>query len=169
MKQAHAEVREHPVKPPVLGDRRGGLHPIGVLHQRADHECLVALLHLLPDGLVRRLQILVHGGNGPGPDPLATGRHLVQRGDVEGTVQGHRQGPGNGGGGHDQQIGIRSLRLLLELHPLVNPEPMLLVHHRRAQPGEPHPLLDQGVGTYHDVDAPARNVREQAGTARPIP
>ena len=86
------------------------------------------------------------------------GRHLVDDRHVEVPVEGHRQGPRDRGGGHDQEVGIDLIGLLLEQHPLGHPEAMLLVDHGHPEPGEVDSFLDEGVGADQDVDLAAGHV-----------
>ena len=64
---------------------------------------------------------------------------------------------GIGRSGHDQQVGFRAVRLLLELHSLMDAEAMLFVDHGDSQPGEVDTFLDERVGPDDDIDGSRRN------------
>ncbi len=164
MQQAEAQPGEHPLQPLVLRGGRRRLEFLGVLDQRADHEGLATRRHLGADQVVRLAFPRRCRRHHLGTHRDATPRHLVENGDVQVAVQGHRQGAGNRGGGHDEQVGFGAFGFGLELHPLMDSEAVLLVHHRHPEPSEPHPLLDQRMGSHDDVHR-AVGDRRQHGVA----
>ena len=88
-------------------------------------------------------------GDAAGLDGLAARRQLVEDGDIEVAVHQQPQRPGDGGGTHDQQVGIRGL--FGQQAPLAHTEAVLFVHDGQTQPGELHALAEDGVGAYDEV------------------
>ena len=96
-------------------------------HVLRDDERLPAGPDLGANEVVRPLSVL-GGTNRPGIDGLTPLRHLVQDDDVQIAVVRERQRSRDRRGGHDQHVRLHALPL--QRHPLVQPEPMLLIDHR---------------------------------------
>ena len=80
---------------------------------------------------------------------------------VEVAVDGHRRGPRDRRGGHDEHVRHRSpTRLVLEGGPLLHAEAVLLVDHDHAEAVELDRLLDEGVGADEHVDLAGRQRRQ---------
>ncbi|MNS25715.1 hypothetical protein D3C72_576160 [compost metagenome] len=143
-----------------LGGRVFGglaLQHLGLLDQGADPVGLLALgageFHPLDHILTATVR------QGDSSDGGAAGRQLVDDGGVEIRIGGHRQGAGNGGGGHDQLMGMHPLPLpfFAQGEALVHPEPVLFVDDHQGQALEHHLLLEDGVGAHHHLDAAVGN------------
>jgi hypothetical protein len=138
---------------------RGGaqIHLFRFVHQGIHHVPLPAGFQLSlhrpvdvrpsPPALQHRL----HGGPARGD--------LVQEAQFQIAVERQGHGPGDGGGGHHQDVGSP---LLPQRHPLPHTEAMLFVHHHQPQAGEPDLLLDQGVGAHHQGGPPVRQFLQGA-------
>ena len=138
-----------------LGGRvLGGLafEHLGLLDQGADPVGLLALLAGQPDSLDHVTPAAVRQGHSG--DGSAARRQLVDDGGVEVGVGGHRQGAGNGGGGHDELMGMDAVPLpfLPQGEALVHPEPVLLVDDHQPESLEHHLLLEDGMGAHHHLD-----------------
>src|SRR5262249_35375936 len=81
-------------------------------------------------------------------DRLAAGRQLVNYADVEIAVHGHGERTGDGGRGHDEDVGRDAL--LDQAKALEDAESMLLIDDGEAQLLELDVLFEQGMGTYDD-------------------
>ncbi len=74
---------------------------------------------------------MVAAGDGEGLHRLPSGGQLVDDGHVQVPVQDQGQRPGDGGGGHDQDVGV--VPLGGQRRPLGHAEAVLLVRHHQAQ------------------------------------
>ena len=131
--------------------RRGGagLQRLGLLDQRADHERLPAGAQLLADAFVGPRALALAGAQVRLHRPAARGQ-LAQDRDVEVGEAAEPQRPGDGRGGHVQDVGGEALgRLGVQRGALAHAEPLLLVHHGHRQAVEGHGLLDQRVRSHH--------------------
>ena len=147
-----------------------GIHHIGLVP--GGH----LLAHELPDFLGAVI------GDAAGDDGHAAGRHFIEHADIEIAVESQRQRARDGSRGHDQDIGLgENCRALLGLggrerpplrgrcHSFVggflhqfealhHAEAVLLVYDHQAQPGELNFLLDQRVGSDHQLRVALRDV-----------
>ncbi len=82
-------------------------------------------------------------------------RQFVDDRGVEVGIGGHRQGAGDGGGGHDELMGMYPLPLpfLAQGEALMHPESVLFIDDDQRQTLEHHLLLKDGVGAHHHLDA----------------
>ncbi|MNX65118.1 hypothetical protein D3C86_961620 [compost metagenome] len=119
---------------------------IALLDQGEDDVGLAPLLQLVADQLVGVFAALaLHPG---GLDGLAARRKLVDHRDVEIPVHGKRQGAGDRGGRHGQDLGVQAFGA--QQGALPHAEAVLLVDHDEAQALELDAFLDQGVSTHHN-------------------
>ena len=121
------------------------------LHHGADDVGLTALAHQLADEAVHPL--VVAAADGEGLHRLSSGGQLVDDGHVQVTVQNQGQRPGDGRGGHDQDVGV--VPLGGQVRPLGHAEAVLLVRHHQPQVAVGHAAGDEGVGADGEVDLPA--------------
>ena len=138
----------------ALGLGLGGLdlRAISLVYRRAHDERLTAggdlaayqVLGALATGIVADRARLYR---------LPAPRHLVQHHDVEVAVVGERERPRDRGGGHDEDVDVAAA-LALQRHPLMQPEPVLLVDHREREVVEGDTLLDERVRAHDEVDRP---------------
>ena len=91
--------------------------------------------------------------NAIGGDLLPAGRQLIQHGQVEVAEQNKGQGAGNGGGRHDEQMGIPCL--VGQHSALTHAKTVLLVDDEQTGPGQVDPRFQQGMGATNDLDASA--------------
>ena len=84
-----------------------------------------------------------------GVDALAARGQLVDDREVQVPVEDQGQGPGNGRGGHDQQMGVPAL--LRQGGPLGHAEAVLLVGHHQTEIGKARRLGNQGVGAHDQI------------------
>ena len=83
---------------------------------------------------------------------LAVGGGLLQGGHVPDAGEGHVQRPGDGGGGQGEHIHL--FEGLLQLLLVLDPKPLLLIHHQQPQVLEAHISVKQAVGPNEDVHLP---------------
>ena len=81
---------------------------------------------------------------------LPSGRQLVQYGNVQISIHQQRQSSGNGGCGHDQQMGIGTLGG--QLGPLAHAEAVLFIGDHQSQVMEHGAVRQQGVGPHRQID-----------------
>ena len=84
-----------------------------------------------------------------GYNGAAAGGEFVDEGDVEVAVDGHGEGAGNGGRGHDQHVGGGALAD--EAVALLDAEFMLFVDDGEAEVGEFGVAVEEGVGADEDL------------------
>ena len=143
---------EHLGRQPLeLLDGRPGHHPLGPLHQRADHVGPVAGGHLGRAPAPRRPASSLGVAGPDRRDRRAAGRQLVEHRHVEVAEDHHGGGARDRGGRHDQQdrdrrrvrrrrLGDhRRAALLPQRRPLLDPEPVLLVDDHHAERAERAP------------------------------
>ena len=118
-------------EPLGFGLRRADLRAVALIDRGADHEGLSSGADLAPDEVVGVGAFRV-GARRRRPDRLPALRHLVEHHDVEVPVIRERERPRDRGRGHDQHVDL-AVPLALEGHPLMEAEPMLLVHDRERQ------------------------------------
>jgi len=111
-----------------------------------------------PRGL--RLPPHVHGRL----DGHSSRRHLVEKGEVQVSVQGQREAPGDGRRRHDEDVGVAPF--IPEGRALHHAETLLLVDHRETQGLEPHVRLNERVCPDDQGDGPLHHAVEQV---RPLP
>ena len=89
-----------------------------------------------------------------GENRSSTSWLLVQHADVQVSVHGHRSGPRNRSGGHDENVGNRATILTLgsQSCALLDAEAVLLIHHHDAEIRELDRLLNQSVCSDHHID-----------------
>ena len=147
---------------------RGGLAVVGdlvvLLHHRADDVRLPAGGDLLVQEFVDPLAVAA--GDGEGVDLLPSGGQLVNDRYVQVPVDHQRQGPGDGGGGHDQQMG--PVPFGCQGGPLGHAEAVLLIGDHQAQAAVGHVGGDEGVGADGYLGFPALQGR-QDGAPLPDP
>ena len=111
--------------------------------------------------LITGIEVAADIAEGPLPDlaidevgahRLAAGGQLIDDGELQIAVDDHSQGAGNGGGGHDQDMGI--LALLPQGGPLPHPKPVLLIGDDQPQPGKLGIGGEDGVGTDAEIEFP---------------
>ena len=127
----------------------GGFHAqfFVFFYRGTDHEALMAFRNLLADesvdpgtvGLV--YQETIHR--------LSSRGQFVDDGNLQITVHQKRQRPGNGGGGHDQKMGICAFGR--QSGALGNTEAMLLVGDHQTKVGKNRGIRQQRVGTHHHL------------------
>jgi len=110
---------------------------------------LAALRHLLADEIPNIAGTFF--GNAARNDRRATGGKLVENTDVEIAVERESQRAGNGGGCHDQDVGLGLIRLLHQLEALQDAETMLFVDDDEAEVVEFNFFFNEGVGTDDQV------------------
>src|SRR3954452_3116979 len=147
--EADGDVREDLARE-VLVHLLRGLHGLclGFLDDGVDDVGLAALVDLLLHEAVGLLNAV--GGVVLGLDRLPAGRELVDYGDVEVTVEGHGEGAGDRGGGHDEDVGGDAL--LDEAEALEDAKAVLLVNDGEAELVKADVLFEDGMGADHDVD-----------------
>ena len=146
--QGHPQIREHRLLQSLCPDL-GGTETLvlPLLNGRADNVALVTLGHLLADeGVDPGPLVFAHQ---EGVDALAAGGQLVDDRNIQIPVQNQRQGPGDRGGGHDQDVGI--LSLLRQGGALGHAEAVLLIGNHQAQVGKVRGLGNQGVGADDEI------------------
>ena len=89
------------------------------------------------------------GADGVGFHRLPSGGQFVQHRHVQIAVQNQRQGAGDGGGGHHQQVGI--LPLGGQAGPLRHTETVLFIGDHQTQSGELDVVADEGMGTHDKI------------------
>ena len=108
MEQGDPQVREHRLLQGFRPDC-GGLQAqlLVFLHGRTDHKALIPLRHVLADESIDPGTVALVYQEGIHRFPA--GRQLVQNGHLQIAVHQQGQGPGDGSGGHHQQMGVRPL------------------------------------------------------------
>ena len=152
--EGHLEIRKH-LGLELFGVFRHRLALVGelviLLYHGTDDIGLAALAHQLADETVHPL--VIAPGDGEGLHRLAAGGKLVDDGHVQVSVEDQGQGPGDGGSGHDQNVGV--VPLGGQFRPLGHTEAVLLIRHHQAQVAVGHAAGDEGVGADGKVDLPA--------------
>jgi hypothetical protein len=139
----------------ILGPGFGGgeVRGLALGHQGTDPVGLGAALdgRLQPFGDLADARARQDGGGDRG----AARRLLHQPADLELAVLGQLQRARDRRRRHGQQMDAADARIALGLKPLalIDPEPVLFVDDRQAQPVEPHGVLEQGVGADGDPGA----------------
>ena len=161
---AHPAVYQADVQAGQQGLQLGGsvfgglaLQHLRLLDQGADPVGLLALLAGEPHPLDHILAATVRQGDrGNGS---AARRQLVDDGGVEVRIGGHRQGAGDGGGGHDELVGMHPFPLpfFSQGEALMHAEPVLFIDDDQGEALEYHLLLEDGVGAHHHLDAAVRD------------
>ena len=100
-----------------------------------------------PGAVAFRYQEGVHG--------LTAGGQLIQNGHIQIAVHNQRQGPGNGGGGHDQQVGI--IAFGAEARALGHAEAVLLVGDHQPQIGEHRGSRQKRMGAHDQIQTALQN------------
>ena len=127
------------------------VHFLAFENQRVNDEDLASQGDLVAHELVERIALVL--AELPGDDGLPSGRHLVDDGDVEVAVQGHRQGAGDRRRGHDEDVRGNAVRPFgPEAGTLVHAETVLLVDDGEAEAPEDDVVLDEGVGADDQAD-----------------
>ncbi len=129
----------------------------------ADDVDLVPGGDLLPHPLPRPVQPgrLLRHRHDRGADRGAPAGELPQRGHLQVAVHGHRDRPGDRGGGHHQQVRAGPAVVpAAQRVTLFHPEPVLFVDHQQPEVGEPHAVLDEGVGPDDDAGGTGHRVQE---------
>ncbi len=85
-----------------------------------------------------------------GFDGFAAGRQFVDHRNIQITVQGHGQGPGDRCGCHDQHMGGNRI-LAPQPGPLLHSEAVLFIDHHQAQVVKPDCIFDQCMGTDQNI------------------
>ena len=145
MDAGHPQLGEHLLLE-HLGVGGGGLAVVGdgvvFLHHGADDIGLPSGGDLFVDELIDPL--VVGPGDGIGLYRLPPWGQLVDNGHIQVPIDKQGQGPGDGRGAHDQQVGGGPL--LGQSGPLVHAKAVLLVRDDQPQVPEGDLLADQGVG-----------------------
>ena len=131
---------------------RGGDQFFGLpfLNQRTDDVPLPPLVEELFDVSVRPLP---YGGvDAVGLDGLSPLREFVDDGDIEVSVNGKGQGPRDGSGRHDHDMG--PFALFGQRASLAHSEPVLLVRDDEAQFIEPDVFGQEGMCADDEIDVP---------------
>ena len=121
---------------PFIKSLGGGLslQHFTFLHERIDQIGLTALSQLFFHKL-RDVRLL--GGHAHrGDDLAATSWLFIDQGDIQIPIDGHRQGPRNGGGSHHQHI--RNDALTNQRSSLTHAEFVLLINHHQTQVPKAH-------------------------------
>ena len=117
------------------------------LHQRADDIRLMSFFDLLPD-MKQRLRTVLPRDHGILHRKPAR-RTGVQDRVLQIPVQDHRQSPRDRRGAHDKHVGCQAFGS--QQFPLSDAEAVLFVCHHQRETVKDHVLLDQRVGSDHDV------------------
>ena len=118
------------------------------LHHRAYHKYLPPFVYKLFNEAVQPLTIaFIHG---EGVHLLPARRQLVDDGDVQVAVDDEGERPGDGGGGHDEDVG--RFALLRQRAALVHAEAVLLIRDHQRQIGKRHVLRQKRVGAHDQID-----------------
>ena len=117
------------------------------LHRRANHKALVPFADLLSDKSVDSGPVAFSYQEGVHRFPPR--RQFVQNGHFQITVHQQRQRSGNGGGGHDQQMGV--IAFSGQSGPLAYTEAVLFVGDHQAQIIEHRSLGQQSVGAHCQI------------------
>ena len=120
------------------------------LHRRADEIRLISLIQMLFD--ITEGPLPYRAVDEVGADGPAAGGQLIDDRDLQVAVDDHGQGAGDGGGGHDQHMGV--LSLLPQGGPLLHPEPVLLIGDDQPQIRKGGVIGEEGVGADAEVDLP---------------
>jgi hypothetical protein len=154
VEELHAQIREH-LGREACGFGFRGLHlrTVAFVDRGAHHEGLAPFRDLLAHDVVR-VRPLELGSHGAGLDRLSSGGELAEDHDVEIAVVGERERPRDGGRGHDQDVDVAAafaLPLVLESHPLMQAESVLLVDDGEREIGERHALLHERVRADQEI------------------
>ena len=165
--KAHPQLGEHPLPQlPGVGGHRLQIHAGAVLptaavflHRRAHDIHLPPLAYLLADKAVHpRPLVLPHQ---EGVHRGAARRQLVHDGHIQIAIDDQGQGPGDGSGGHNQDMGRNRSPFFRQRPPLGHAEAVLLVGDDQPQRMVLHPLGEQGVGSHNKVGLPRRQGGQQ--------
>ena len=108
--------------------------------------------------------LLADKGIDPGPIAFAhqeavhllpSGGQLIQDGHIQITVHDQRQGPGNGRGGHHQQMGVRTLGG--QLRPLRHTKAVLLIGNDHTQVRKHRSIGQQRMSAHRQINGAGGN------------
>ena len=144
-----------------FGDRGFRVQGLGLLHQRANHERLPAILdlaaHQLP-GLHA-----VHRAESLGVDRNTPRRQLVDHGYIEIAVEHHVERARNRRCRHRKDMRLHRARPRRQQAPLAHAETVLLVDHHQAQRIERDPFLEERMSSDQNVDRTGLQFRHELG------
>src|SRR5687768_7571625 len=139
MRHDHARFRNDLLKP-----RTGPFHR---LHSIMDKVYLAASSELPENGFPNKL---VAGADDLRTNGQATGRWRVDDREIPHARHGHLQGAGNRRRGEREDVDLCAQ--LLQPLLVLDPEPLFLVDDHQTEIAETYILLQQAMGTNHDVD-----------------
>ena len=154
VQQPQPQVGKHfPRQPLVLVHRGARVQLLRFLNQRADDERLPPGRHLLPHKPVGGpALVLRHNAR---HYLLAPRRQFVYGGNIQVAVQRQLQRARYRRGRHHQGVGLLCAPPP-QCRPLLYPEAVLLVGDRQRQVGHLHPILDERVRAYQQIQMPFR-------------
>ncbi len=133
---------------------------VGLIDERTDPVCLPSL----ETGRANPLHHLVAArfGQHHGLHGRTSGRQLIDHGDIQIGVGGHRQRARNGGRRHDQlvRLMIQMSALFAQAQALMHAEAVLLIDDHQGERGKLHGFLKQSMGADDDGRVSAANTLE---------